>query len=223
MVIASDQCERLPQAEGPVVAGRFLNFVNKIKISPDKKYAWAFSGGRRAKFLSETIQESILRDGSPLTESALEKIVSASQAIADTHWAATRKGPELPPGDCVIIACPESRRIIRYIHDSVAWSKEDVSPRCIAGLEWNQASFMVTKFYCQDAGVNELAVLASYAIRSAHDLDTWAVDGLDLAIFRNSDEGFEWCDAKAYWGKAAQIDTAIGNLLKAHALPSTHL
>jgi len=207
MVIASDQCERVPQ-DGASQLPRFCNLINKIKVSPDGKYAWAFAGGNRAKFLSEAVLDRVAHQ--PVwSDAEMERTFNEVEGVAEDRWKGTRQGPDLLSGDSVILACGPSKKIFRRRFASPKWSRDEANQHCIAGLEWNQASFMIDNFYRPVAGVDELASLASYTIRRAHDLDTNSIDGLDVYVYRDSKGQFERADADLLWRRAGEIHESM--------------
>jgi 20S proteasome alpha/beta subunit len=62
--------------------------------------------------------------------------------------------------------------------------------------------------------VDQLAVLAAYCVRQAHEQDTKYVDGLDIAIYRDSTRQFEEVkDRSIYWNAAARLDADLKSLI----------
>ena len=110
-----------------------------------------------------------------------------------------------------VVAHGESKGVSRYKYEGYGyWSLDGtMGPRCIAGSAHNLASFVINRFYRQTAMVDELSLLAAYSIWCAHKIDSIMVDGLNLAIFRDSTRRFEWADASALLDKAKEVDTAM--------------
>jgi hypothetical protein len=62
--------------------------------------------------------------------------------------------------------------------------------------------------------VAELAVLASYTVLMAAELDPLLIGGLDLAIYRDSSGIFEFADSGSYRVKAEKLDEEIRNAFR---------
>ena len=67
--------------------------------------------------------------------------------------------------------------------------------------------------------VRELAHLAAYSIRAAHDLDSAFVDGLDIAVYQEATGKFNFLKSEMLWVAAQDFDAAILDLFGTMATP----
>jgi hypothetical protein len=92
--------------------------------------------------------------------------------------------------------------------------QEIMGGKCISGNYYNLAAFLPTRFHSVGESVDSLARLAVYSIRTAHEIDPQHVDGLDIAIFRDSLGRFDFGDVDAYWNYAEKIDEEVRDCLR---------
>jgi|ERR1019366_3275848 20S proteasome alpha/beta subunit len=209
MIIASDQQE---------LSKGIRTKVTKIRIDKTGNFAWAYSGPAMVATFSRHLVQAFDNAG-PLSDT------SAAQLIADCAGPALEESRiyEMPgSGDAIVmLASGLSKKIFR-----VAWRPTtEVEPihqtMLIAGQKANLASFLPTFFYSPQMTVDKLASLAAYSIRKAHDCDPLCVDGLDIAVYRDSTRRFEFLDSASCWSEAERIDGAIADLLKSWPSPIT--
>lgn len=84
----------------------------------------------------------------------------------------------------------------------------------ISGDADNLASFFPQIYYDKHKSVNELARIASFAVCMAHEFNQQHVQGLDLAIYRNSVGEFKFEDSSAFSADAQKLRLEIENCFK---------
>jgi hypothetical protein len=62
--------------------------------------------------------------------------------------------------------------------------------------------------------VEQLAKIAAYCVRMAHEENSKYVDGLDIAIYRDSEKCFKFADRDFYWQEALKFDDALLQFLR---------
>ncbi len=208
IVLASDQCERLSSVNKSEVK----NLVRKIWIDQTARFAWAYSGGEAGPIFSARFLQRLKDLGSDFSEAATLSAFEASAKATVTEYAPFAKGPW---PCCITLACGPSKKIMR--HKLSLFAEEMLGGWCVSGQEFNLAAFIPQRFYSKKMLVGELAGLAAYSIRAAHDLDSGVVDGLDIAIYRDSTQRFEFLDSDLYWDEAGKLDGEIRGILNRHA------
>ncbi len=192
MVMASDQCECDGAALGP--GGLTVkNLLRKIAISGE--FAWAFSDGKLGPFFPPFLQRALDSAGTVTCERAVQ-ILEGCGSPALAEW--TKHVADGPAGKSrIVLACGKSRRIFRADISPNMKALEIMEGKCVSGNYYNLAAFIPTRFHGTGASVDFLAQLAAYSIQVAHEIDTQRVDGLDVAVFRDSLGRFEFEDAVA--------------------------
>ncbi len=85
-------------------------------------------------------------------------------------------------------------------------AQEIFDGKCISGNYYNLAAFLPSRFHATVESVDTLARLAAYSIRVAQEIDPQYVDGLDVAVYRDSEGRFEFENADNYWNLCEEIE-----------------
>ena len=128
----------------------------------------------------------------------------------DRGW---QYGASGPSNSTVVLIDGKTKAIYRAIlaHKStMVFRIED--GRCFSGSNYSKASFFPTRFYSAGMSVERLTALAAYAVVMAGEMDPLLVDGLDVAVYRDDREQFEYVEADACRNKAKRLDDEIRKL-----------
>jgi hypothetical protein len=217
MLVASDRRE-ISMYQTATVAT--TNDVVKVRISPDGKFAWAYSGNEIAPIYAKRVAKAF-EDTKPISDEDVKKLLANAGLPAIREWQETASGP-LPPMEAVIVmASGATKRIFRSFAKPTTVPEEMMGGLCITGQTANWAAFLPKRFYSQSMSIDELLWLAASSIRMAHDFDSFSVDRLDVAIYRDSSGGFELINGDSYWDEATKLsekfDTSIRRTLREHA------
>lgn len=214
MVIASDQKEILAPRSNEEGEGYKPNLVTKIRIDPSRKFAWAFAGKTLSATTSGYIERTLESMPTNL-EADIDKILRDS---CDRAWKENATGPDNE--STVILADGPRKRILRARISPMTVIEPIMGGKCFGGQAFNAASFIPRRFYSPQMTVAELACMAAYTLREAHEADTVCVDGLDIAIYKDETARFDFVlDSDAFWRHAETIHSEILNLLRARAIP----
>ena len=209
VVVASDRCEAWQEETGGISRNR----VNKLLLDKRSQIAWTFSGGHfsgiTARYLRDALEQSPTND-----EAAILEMLKESGNKAFRNFASP---PKARVTDIVVLVFGNSQRIVRA-HPSTETLLEDLEDKCVSGETDSLVNYFPEHFYSRNMCVRELASLAGYAVRMAHELDPKYVYGLDLAIYQNSTGSFQFADRDTCWHGAAKLDDALRNFIKAQAL-----
>ncbi len=206
IVLASDRCER--HVSNTDHAAK--NMVGKIFIDHTSKYAWACSGSEAAPFFADYVLKGIKALGETFSEDdALRAFEESSLAFVEEYAQKHARGPW---GCSLLFICGPTKRIFKRKH--IPPRQEVYEGRCVAGAESNLAAFLPSRFYSSTMSVDELAWLAAYSVRAAHDLDNGMIDGLDIAVYRDSTRKFQFANSASYWDGVQTFDPEIVKLLK---------
>lgn len=207
VVVASDRCE-VWEEHGSIA--RTVNKVRKLFIDPSRQVAWTFSGG----FLSG-ITAQLLAKNFPanVSESSVKDAIASCGNQACTYFRIQRSQT-----DILVAVIAPLRKILRarISPDTVLENIE--SGKCVSGQTDSLVNFFPDHFYSQKMPVKELATLAAYAVRMAHDLDPKYVDGLDIAVYRDADGEFDFVDPSLYWEHALLVDEELRECLRRSAI-----
>ena len=208
MVIASDQKELLSPRSSEEGEGYKPNMVTKIRISPSGEFAWAFAGKTLSAITSGYFERAL--EGSP-TDSPTE-IDRILRDCCDRAWKENATGPDNE--STIVLADGPNRRILRARLSPMTIVEPISGGRCFAGQSFNAASFIARRFYSPQMSVAELALIASYAVREAHEADSVCVDGLDLVVYKDSTGRFDFADSGDYWLRAAELHSKMQAVIK---------
>lgn len=209
IVVASDRCELWQEQQGS--RSRTGSKMKKIYLSPDGQVAWTFSGGSLSNIAAVYLRDR-LNEGTILT---VENVQEELRHCGDD---ATKNFPRVNPVVTdVIVLVMANKRIFRASISTHTAVVEIESKRFISGFSESLAGFIPERFFNEQMGVKELAVLGSYAVRMAHILDR-GIDGLDIAIYQESAKRFDFVNASAYWDHALFVDEVLKNCLKNSAI-----
>lgn len=203
VVIASDKLEGQHRPDGTIAPG---NHVTKLRYSGE--FAWAFSGGDLARifagYLSERAEE--MRG---LTDDRLLDFFKDCRESAFAHWASP--GPD---STSRVLFVRGSNRSIFKINPVLHTDIERLDDgRGVAGQITNTATFLFRRIYSSGMSVNAIKALAAYAVRTAHLFDSSAIDGLDMAVYTDSESFFQTVDTKPYLGCEAKIEDEFRKVL----------
>jgi len=203
MVVASDQCENMKPEQGEV---RVKNLVRKVFFSG--RFAWAYFGGALGPIFAEYVSRNLVDDGIIL-EGDARTIFENCGNLTLAEYTKTMTGPAGKSE--VILACGATKRIFRATISSPMTTVEIAAADhpCITGNYLNLAAFLPTRFYSRTMSVDKLTSLAAYSIYAANALEPMYVDGLDVAIYRDSVGKFEFLDSETCWRNAANTDERI--------------
>jgi hypothetical protein len=205
MVVASDEIERLISEDGKF---GITNKVNKIETDESRQFCWAYSGQLIAPIFSRHFKKAM--NASPILDyhDAVAKLDGAVFTATD-EWRETTS-PAGPQG-AIVLACGASKKIFRSIMSRSG--SEELRGMCISGQNVNLAAFLPQRLSDQKLlakiSVDELVYLAAFSIRSAHDLDSAMIDGLDIAVYLDSVGKFEFVDGEFYWKAVEKMDDNI--------------
>jgi 20S proteasome alpha/beta subunit len=197
VVLASDRREVFEGTEG---TGQAFNMIRKITLDPSGRYAWQFSGGEVGRVASSYLRQRF-EEGLPD-----DQVEDAIRNVGPLAWGDVARGPQF---SFLVLAHGPSRKILRSQVLPGPDVREIMEPKCITGQTNSLASFIIERFFAPSMSVEELAALATYAVRQASELNPMQIDGLDVAIYRDSTGRFELSDSDAYWRRASEIDSAV--------------
>ena len=208
MVIASDRRERLVSDTNYPYLG-VPNHVCKVRLDLTGKYPWVFSGESLAPVLSRHLTRA-LSVNNAMSDAEVVEALERCHSPAYEEWHGNSSGRS---DACIVLACGESKKIFRFrmlIDGEVEEQREGM---VVSGQTFNLAAFLPIRYYSSKMTADELACLAAYSIRWAHDLDSAFVDGLDIAMYHDSTRKFEMMDSQLYWSKAEEIDAEMRRVL----------
>lgn len=205
VVLASDQSERLVNRDETVAT---QNLVKKIRVDTSKQFAWCYAGISLAPVFSNHFASAIDSQTTSLSDQDATRILEGSVSPAYQEWQPTAAGGGYV---CILLVSGRSRKIFR---NKCSFATEEMEGGwCVAGNEFNVASFLPRRLYCPEMSVQELACLAAYSIHAAHDFDSAFVNGLDIAIYRDTEGYFEFVDSTFYWNEIERWDAGVRKVL----------
>jgi hypothetical protein len=210
VVIASDQKELLSPSSAEMGEGYKPNMVTKLRVDSSGTFAWAFAGGMLSAAASAYFERTLENRPSGPVHQILRD-------CCDRAWKENAKDPE---GSVIILVDGPKREILRAKICPMTVIESMHGGRCFSGQTFNAGSFVARRFYRQDMSVVELASLAAFTIKEAHEADTVCVDGLDPAVYQNSTGQF--ClvkDTDRFWQHAERLHTDIIEHLRSTAIP----
>jgi hypothetical protein len=185
--------------------------VRKIRIDKTGGFAWCFSGPIMVATFSRHAVRAFEKVGPLSDREAADLLASCAEpALADS------RANEMPGGSgdaMIVLACGASKRIFRAILRPITEVEPIDGDYIVAGQKANLASFFPVHFFSPEMTVDKLASLAAYSIRMASSCDPLYVDGLDIAVYRDSVGRFEFTDGEYYWNEAEKLDRTIENTL----------
>ncbi|MGD0581268.1 MAG: hypothetical protein ABSC08_20420 [Bryobacteraceae bacterium] len=211
IVLASDQRE-LTTAGDPTIHGHGINQnnISKIRVHSSHKLAWMFDGGSLGRIASASLG-NLLENEEDLSHGAIKRALK--QAANDSFV----KFPHLVRNDAYItLATGIDSTIFRAkIMPSAFFeiTEPNHTSPIIAGQTYNLAGFIPVRYYSSKMSVDQLCSMAAYTISAAHDIDTLAIDGLDIAIYKISTGKFELINLEQPVKLATEIDSGIRHLL----------
>jgi len=173
--------------------------VNKLSLDSTGRFAWAFAGAKPSLLAAGYLQREF-ENG--IAEGDLERTL---RNCADRGWRDAGLGGK----STLVLVDGKSKRIFRATLAVASMVCLIEDGRCFTGFNYSKASFFPQRYYSPDMSVDEVSLLAAYAVLMAGDLDPLCVAGLDMAIYRDSVGRFEFADRTFYEKKAAQVDQQI--------------
>lgn len=223
VVMASDRREILKANTASVPT---LNNVNKIRILADGNYALAYSGNRLAQAFTKHVVRAF-QARVPSSDQDARTILEQCSAPAIQEWreyqAAGQEGEAI-----VVMASGSTKRIFRCSVVPTAEAETMEGGICITGQTGNWAAFLPHRYYrhFRSSSVNEVACLAACSILMASQFDPLAVDGLDIAIYRDAERRFRFMDSGNYlegaFRVAEQIDGAVVKFIRTQAAAASN-
>jgi 20S proteasome alpha/beta subunit len=218
ILIASDRRE-ISNYQTAKVSNK--NDVVKIRLSPDAKFAWAYSGNMIAPIYSRQIVRAFQNpDAEGLSDVDAKQILNDCGPSAIREYTDQQKSGSLGPYDAptIVMACGESKKIFRSVAMPTTEAEEIKKGLCTTGQTGNWAAFLPERFYSSRMSIDELLWIAVVSVRMAHDFDNLAVDRLDVALYRDSDHKFTLVDGDFHWEEigafARKIDASILRMIK---------
>jgi hypothetical protein len=221
VVMASDRWE-ISKANTASVPT--LNDINKIRILADGNYALAYSGNRLAHTFTKHVVRAF-QAGVPSSDQDARTMLEQCSVPAIQEWreyqAAGQEGEAI-----VVMASGSTKRIFRCSVVPTAETETMESGIGITGQTGNWAAFLPHRYYrhLRSSSVNELACLAACSILMASQFDPLAVDGLDIAIYRDAERRFRFMESGNYlegaYRLAEQIDGAVLKFIRTQAAAS---
>ena len=202
IVIASDRRELQEPGFGDYGSGSRTNLVKKLHIDRSGRFAWAYAGGE----VSPVAAGNVKRELETREISADPDIDAMLKDCGDRSWQVAR-GPSA--NSTILFIDGSTKRMRRAKVSPMTIVEEMEGGVCMAGQTYNKASFFPEHLYAEEMGVAQLSALAAYAVRMAHEMDSLCVDGLDIAVYRDSTGKFEFQDSAEYWAKAEKMDRRI--------------
>ena len=214
MVMASDRLE-VEDSRGAYAYPTKSHF-SKISTSRDGRFAWAFYGDHLASCVADRFGGELSLPGDYGANWLREASLRAEEN-GMAGWAVNGgSGTQLPHG--LVLADGHAKAIYKSVLD-----RRGVNVRndnyLFTGQDRNAAALLVERFYDPLMTVDELAVLAAYSIRVAHDVSPNCVDGLDIAVFRN-DGGFRLLsepETATFWESSVALESELRDCLKRYA------
>lgn len=202
MVLASDQCEHSVSDDGHT---HISNRLRKVFVSG--RFAWAYYGGELGPIFSDHLGRRLAEVGNISDEDARSILYDLGEPTVKEYMgnASHHAGRSI-----VIFACGDTRKVFRVTISSPSIIEEVGDGPCITGNYYNLATFLPKRFYSPKYSVDGLACLAAYSINSAHVFEPTYVDGLDVAIYRDTSDGkWEFMDSEKLLEKASTLDSSI--------------
>jgi hypothetical protein len=164
ILIASDRRE-ISTFETAKVATK--SDVTKIRISPDGRFAWAYSGNDIAPIYSKRLL-SFLDNARAASDEDAKKGLVACGLAAIQEWQQSASGPTAPIHPVIVMASAATKKIFRSIALPTTEPEEMMRGMCITGQTANWAAFFPERLYSPDMSVDELSWLAASSVRIAH-------------------------------------------------------
>lgn len=199
MVIASDTREYLE--------GGGNRTISKIQIDPSAQFAWAYAGQQFSSLVASSLREGFasgtLTSGEDVSRSIRELSTSVLPDIAFDQ----------KPRSTILWLDGRARKIYRSELLPKNLSIPTEGRMWTAGFMSLIASLIPEHFVDESMTVDQLAVIAAYTIWLANKMEPSLIDGLELAIYRDSKGKFEFLDSGEYTRKAEFMDNRIKSSL----------
>jgi hypothetical protein len=189
---------------------------DECKILISGEFAWAYSGGEIAKSFSHHF-EPMLKRKQDLSDVELFQLIQDCRVPAFEDW---KQAAESDSGSAnsVILVRGSSKKIFRI--NPLPGMNTDTEPtqkgRCFAGQLYNTASFLFHRLHSPDMPLSALIPLAVYSVRAAGSFDSSAIDGLTIAVYRDSAGQFQFYDAPICREDTEGLDKLIRQAITKH-------
>jgi hypothetical protein len=199
MVIASDTCEWQE--------GGSKRKIRKISVDPTGKFAWAYAGRQFSSLVASHLSERFATGAVTSAMDVENEIKESSTALLPEILYDEKPRSTITWIDGKALKAYRTELLSKNLsisHEGSIWT---------AGFTSQFASLIPERFFDASMTVDQLAGLAAYTIWMANKIEPTLIDGLDIAIYRNSTERFEFLDSAEYWQKAEVMDTKIRDCL----------
>jgi 20S proteasome alpha/beta subunit len=214
VVVASDRCQVWQETMSQSTCWT-KSKVRKIFTDAAGKMAWTFSGGHFSDVTARYLRD-FLADKPDYDE---QKIESAIRDCGSRACEAFHTLVKANLTDILVLVSGVSGQILRAQISRMGTTVERLeNKQCVSGITDSFVNFFPNHF-CDagDMSVDQLAQIAAYCVCMAHREDSRYVDGLDLAIYRNSEKCFKFVDGDFYWQEALKLDDALRQFLKSRS------
>jgi hypothetical protein len=118
--------------------------------------------------------------------------------------------------DILVLVSGANRQLLRAQISRMGTTVEHLEDKqCVSGITDSFVNFFPNHFCATgDMYVEQLAKIAAYCVRMAHEENSKYVDGLDIAIYRDSEKCFKFADRDFYWQEALKFDDALLQFLR---------
>lgn len=207
-VIASDRREYLERdfRLGENGSGAKINNLNKIRIDPTGRYAWAFAGGRAGRDAAGMMVRRLEEGPAERDFEFMRQLLC--KCGDEAHENVGIQPNPSNPSPTVILVDGKTNKIIRAQISKPTTFEPMHGDFVDAGLTFSTASLFPQQFR-QGMPLEQLATLAAYTIWLAGKLEPSLVEGLDIAIYRPVDGGFKFADSEEYLEKAAGVHEKV--------------
>jgi hypothetical protein len=211
IVVASDRCQVWQEKQSRPQEWTKCK-VKKLFTDRAGRIAWTFSGGYFSDVTAHYLRD-FLTENENCDEQAIESAIKSCGNRACEAFSTEYKANV---ADILVLVFGATQRILRA-HISRAGTIVETleTKQCVSGMTDSFVNFFPNHF-CDsgDMSVDQLAPIAAYCVRMAHEENSKYVDGLDIAIYRNSTKHFEFGNRDLYWEKAAKLDREILRAIK---------
>jgi hypothetical protein len=211
-VIASDKHELNESGVGSTGHGFNVNMLRKLHIDTTGCLAWAFSGGPTSRVAAAYL-EGLMNESS---DRSIGSVKAAMIEAGNAAWRASATGPQR---STILLLDGRSKTALRADVSASTFVEELATDHPIfAGQHFSPANLFPMRYYASEMSVSSLAFMGACAVRMAHDFDPVMVDGLDVAIYRDSRSIFEFADSRQLtrlWNAPDLLDESVRNCINA--------
>lgn len=195
LVLASDTREYLE--------GGGKRRVRKIQIDPSGRFAWAYAGRQFSSLVASSLREEFVK----ATLLSGEDIARTIRELS-TELLPDKVYDEKLRSTILWIDGP-ARKAYRteLLPQNLSISNDD--SMWTAGFTSQFASLIPEHFFDENMNVDKLAAMAAYTVWLGSKIEPTLIGGLDIAVYRYSEQKFSFVDSAKYLKKAKELDTRI--------------